>query len=107
MKAGLGNLMQQAQKMQADLKKAQAELARTEIKGQSGGGLVTVIMNGRHEVCRVSIDDSLMSDDKEMVEDLVAAAMNDAVHKLEDETSEQMSQVTSGLDLPNGLKLPF
>ncbi len=107
MKQDLGALMQQAQQMQSKLKKAQDELAKAEIQGQSGGGLVTVIMNGRHEVCRVIIDDSLMEDDKEMIEDLVAAAMNDAVHKLEDETSEQMSEVASGMQLPPGMKLPF
>jgi DNA-binding YbaB/EbfC family protein len=107
MKAELGNLMQQAQQMQNKLKKAQEELAKTEIQGQSGGGLVSIIMNGRHEVCRVSLDDSLMEDDKEMIEDLVAAAMNDAVHKLEDQTSEHMSQVASGMQLPEGLKFPF
>ncbi|MEL6722088.1 MAG: YbaB/EbfC family nucleoid-associated protein [Pseudomonadota bacterium] len=106
MKAGLGNIMQQAQKMQAELKKVQAELAEAEIEGQAGGGMVSIVMNGRHEVCQVHIDDALLTD-KEMLEDLVAAAMNDAVHKLEDETSEQMSQVTSGLELPAGMKFPF
>ncbi len=98
--------MQQAQKMQAELKKVQAELAEAEIEGQAGGGMVSIVMNGRHEVCQVHIDDALLTD-KEMLEDLVAAAMNDAVHKLEDETSEQMSQVTSGLELPAGMKFPF
>ncbi|MEL6711072.1 MAG: YbaB/EbfC family nucleoid-associated protein, partial [Pseudomonadota bacterium] len=73
---------------------------------QAGGGMVSIVMNGRHEVCQVHIDDALLTD-KEMLEDLVAAAMNDAVHKLEDETSEQMSQVTSGLELPAGMKFPF
>ena len=107
MKQDLGALMQQAQQMQNKLKKVQNELAKSEIHGQSGGGLVSVVMNGRHEICRVSIDDSLMGDDKEMIEDLVAAAMNDAVHKLEDETSQQMSEVTSGMQLPSGLKMPF
>ena len=107
MKQDLGALMQQAQQMQSKLKKVQNELAKSEILGESGGGLVKVLMNGRHEICRVAIDDSLMSDDKEMIEDLVAAAMNDAVHKLEDETSEQMSEVTSGMQLPPGLKMPF
>ena len=106
MKAGLGNIMQQAQKMQAELKKVQAELAEAEIEGQAGGGMVSIVMNGRHEVCQVHIDDALLTD-KEMLEDLVAAAMNAAVHKLEDETSEQMSQVTSGLELPAGMKFPF
>ena len=107
MKGGLGNLMKQAQKMQADLQKAQEELAKAEIQGQSGGGLVKVTINGRHEVRRVEIDESLMGDDKEMLEDLVAAAMNDAVHKLEAHTKEQMSSATAGLNLPPGMKLPF
>jgi nucleoid-associated protein EbfC len=107
MKGGLGNLMKQAQKMQADLQKAQEELAKAEVQGQSGGGMVTITMTGRHEVRRVEIDASLMGDDKEMLEDLVAAAMNDAVHKLEAYTKEQMSGVTSGINLPPGMKLPF
>jgi len=99
--------MKQAQKMQADLQKAQEELAKAEVQGQSGGGMVTITMNGRHEVRRVEIDDSLMGDDKEMLEDLVAAAMNDAVHKLEETTKEQMSAATAGINLPPGMKLPF
>lgn len=107
MKGGLGNLMKQAQKMQADLQKAQEELAKAEVNGQSGGGLVKVTINGKHEVRRVEIDESLMGDDKEMLEDLVAAAMNDAVHKLEEHTKEQMSGVTAGINLPPGMKLPF
>lgn len=107
MKGGIGNLMKQAQKMQADLQKAQEELARAEIGGESGGGLVKVVMNGRHEVRRVEIDPSLMGDDKEMLEDLVAAACNDAVHKIEERTKTQMSGVTAGLNLPPGMKLPF
>ena len=107
MKGGLGNLMKQAQKMQEDLQKAQQELAKAEVNGQSGGGLVKVTINGRHEVRRVEIDESLVGDDKEMLEDLVAAAMNDAVHKLEEHTKEQMSGVTSGINLPPGMKLPF
>ena len=107
MKGGLGNLMKQAQKMQEDLQKAQQELAKAEVNGQSGGGLVKVTLNGRHEVRRVEIDASLMGDDKEMLEDLVAAAMNDAVHRLEEHTKEQMSGVTSGINLPPGMKLPF
>lgn len=107
MKGGLGNLMKQAQKMQADLQKAQEEMAKAEILGQSGGGLVKVTINGRHEVRRVEIDESLMGDDKEMLEDLVAAAMNDAVHKVEAQTKEQMSSATAGLNLPPGMKLPF
>lgn len=107
MKGGLGNLMKQAQKMQEDLQKAQEEVAKMEMQGQAGGGMVKVTMNGRHEVRRVEIDDSLMGDDKEMLEDLVAAACNDAVHKLEDYSKEQMSGVTAGINLPPGMKLPF
>lgn len=107
MKGGLGNLMKQAQKMQEDLQKAQQELAQTEIQGQAGGGLVKAVINGRHEVRRIQIDASLMDDDKEMLEDLVAAAINDAVHRLEDHSKEQMSNVTAGINLPPGMKLPF
>ena len=107
MKGGLGNLMKQAQKMQEDLQKAQEELAKAEVEGQAGGGLVKVVINGRHEVRRIHIDPSLMDDDKEMLEDLVAAAINDAVHRLEDHSKEQMSHVTAGIDLPPGMKLPF
>ncbi|WP_456445030.1 YbaB/EbfC family nucleoid-associated protein [Thiolapillus sp.] len=107
MKGGLGNLMKQAQKIQADMQKAQEELARAEVTGESGGGLVKVTMNGKHEVRRVEIDDSLVGDDKEMLEDLVAAACNDAVHRIEEATREQMSGLTSGLNLPPGMKLPF
>ena len=107
MKGGIGNLMKQAQKMQADMQKAQEELARAEVTGESGGGLVKVTMNGRHEVRRVEIDDSLMGDDKEMLEDLVAAACNDAAHKIEAKTKDHMSGLTAGLNLPPGMKLPF
>ena len=107
MKGGIGNLMKQAQQMQANLQKVQEELASMEVTGQAGGGMVSVLMNGRHEVRRVTIDDSLMGDDKEMLEDLVAAAVNDAVHKLESTTQERMAEVTSGLGLPPGFKLPF
>jgi DNA-binding YbaB/EbfC family protein len=103
----MGNLMKQAQKMQEDLQKAQEELARAEIVGESGGGLVKVTMNGRHEVRRVEIDDSLLGDDKEMLEDLIAAACNDAVHRIEEKSKEQMSGLTAGLNLPPGMKLPF
>jgi len=107
MKGGLGNLMKQAQEMQANMQKAQEELARLEITGQSGGGLVTVIMTGKHEVRRVSIDESLLGDDKDMLEDLVAAAINDAVHKVESTTQERLAGLTGGLNLPAGMKLPF
>lgn len=93
--------------MQADMQKAQEEIANMEVEGQSGGGMVKVLMNGRHEVRRVSLDDSLMGDDKEMIEDLVAAAVNDAVRRIEQESSERMSGVTAGMNLPGGLKFPF
>ena len=107
MKGGLGNLMKQAQKMQADMQKAQEELANMEVTGQSGAGLVSVVMTGRHDLKRVSIDDSLMEDDKEMLEDLIAAAVNDAVRQLEEKSQERMSGMAEGLNLPPGMKLPF
>jgi len=107
MKGGLGNLMKQAQEMQANLQKAQAELANMEITGESGGGMVQVTMTGRHDVRRVSIDDTLIGEDKEMLEDLIAAAINDAVHRIEAASQEHMSKFTSGLNLPPGVKLPF
>ena len=107
MKGGLGNLMKQAQKMQEDMQKAQEELANMEVTGQSGGGMVQVVMTGRHDVKRVSIDDSLMGDDKEMLEDLFAAAVNDAVRQVEKNSQEKMSGMTAGMNLPAGMKLPF
>jgi hypothetical protein len=107
MKGGLGNLMKQAQQMQADMQKAQQELASMEVTGQSGGGLVKITMTGKHEVRRVVVDDSLLADDKDMLEDLVAAAINDAVHKVEATTQERMAGLTSGINLPPGMKLPF
>ena len=107
MKGGLGNIMKQAQQMQANMQKLQEELARSEITGQSGGGMVSVIMNGRHEVRRVTIDPSLLGDDKDMLEDLIAAAINDAVHKVESTSQERMSALTAGMNLPAGFKLPF
>lgn len=107
MKGGMGNLMKQAQKMQEQMQKAQAELANMEVEGQSGGGLVKVQMTGRHEVRRVSIDESLMDDDKEMLEDLLAAAVNDAVQRVESTTQERMSGLTAGMNLPAGMKMPF
>jgi DNA-binding YbaB/EbfC family protein len=107
MKGGLGNLMKQAQQMQENLQKAQQELADLEVTGESGGGLVKVVMTGRHEVRRVTLDDSLLADDKDMLEDLVAAAINDAVHKVESTTQERMSGLAAGLNLPPGMKLPF
>ncbi len=107
MKGGLGNLMKQAQKMQAEMQKAQEELASMEVTGKSGGGMVQVVMTGRHDVKRVSIDDSLMEEDKEMLEDLLAAAVNDAVRQVEKTSQEKMSGMTAGLNLPGGMKLPF
>ncbi len=106
MKGGIGNLMKQAQKMQADMQKAQEEMANIEVTGQSGGGLVSVIMTCRHDVKRVMIDDSVM-DDKEMLEDLVAAALNDAVRQVEKTVEQKMSGLTAGMGLPGGFKLPF
>ncbi|MDH5693974.1 MAG: YbaB/EbfC family nucleoid-associated protein [Gammaproteobacteria bacterium] len=111
MKGGLGNLMKQAQQMQANLQKAQEELANLEVVGQAGGGMVEVTITGRHDVKRVNIDSSLMEDDKEMLEDLIAAAVNDANRKLEQTTKEKMASVTGGLDIPGGFpggfKMPF
>ncbi len=107
MKGGLGNIMKQAQKMQEEMQKAQAELANVEVTGESGGGMVQVIMRGSHEVNRVNIDPSLMEDDKEMLEDLIAAAINDAVHKIVKNNQDAMSNMTAGLNLPPGFKLPF
>lgn len=104
---GIGGLMKQAQQMKEHMEKAQAELAAMEITGEAGAGLVSVIMTGRHEVRRVQIDDSLLGDDKDMLEDLVAAAVNDAVHKLERATQEKMSGLTEGMGLPGNFKLPF
>ena len=106
MKGGIGNLMKQAQKMQADMQKAQEEMANIEVTGQAGGGLVSVIMTCRHDVKRITIDDSVM-DDKEMLEDLVAAAVNDAVRQVEKTVEQKMSGLTSGMGLPGGFKLPF
>ena len=111
MKGGLGNLMKQAQKMQENLQKAQAEIAAMEIPGESGGGLVRVVITGRYEVRQVQIDDSLVGDDKDMLEDVVAAAFNDAAHKVERTVQEKMGGLTAGMGLPPGmmgdLKLPF
>jgi len=107
MKAALGQLMQQAQRMQDDLKREQEEIARIEVTGQSGGGMVTVTMNGRHEVRRVAIDRKILADDPDMAEDLVAAAFNDAVNKVAALSQERMGQVAGGMNLPPGFKLPF
>ncbi len=106
MKGGLGNIMKQAQAMQENMQKMQEEVAKMEVEGQAGGGMVKVVMTGRHDIKRVSIDDSVM-DDKEMLEDLVAAAVNDAVRQVEKTSQEKMSGLTAGLNLPPGVKLPF
>lgn len=103
----IGNLMKQAQKMQDELKKTQEELANLEVVGESGGGMVKVTMTGRHDVRRVEIDPSLVGDDKEMLEDLLAAAVNDAVRKVEQTSKDKMSAMAGGLNLPPGIKLPF
>jgi len=107
MKGALGNIMQQAQKMQEDMQSAKAELEQIEVTGESGGGMVTLLMTGAREVRKVSIDDTLVGDDKEMLEDLVAAAINDAVHKVAKLKKEKMADVTSGMPLPPGFKMPF
>jgi nucleoid-associated protein EbfC len=104
-------LMQQAQRMQEQMQKqmqkAQEELGTTELLGEAGAGLVKITMTGRHDVKRVEIDDSLLKEDKEMLEDLIAAAVNDAVRKVEDYSQKKMGSVTQGLNLPPGMKLPF
>ena len=107
MKQQLAGLMKQAQQMQDNMKKAQEELAQTEVEGQAGAGLVKVTMTCRHDVKRVAIDPSLMSDDRDMLEDLIAAAVNDAVRRVEVTTQEKMSGLTAGMPLPPGFKLPF
>jgi nucleoid-associated protein EbfC len=107
MKGQIAGLMKQAQQMQENLKKAQEEIAGMEVEGQAGAGMVKVVMTGRHDVKRMSIDPSLMSEDKDMLEDLIAAAVNDAVRRVEAATQEKMGGLTSGLGLPPGMKLPF
>ncbi len=107
MKNALGNMLQQAQKMQEDLKNAQDELALMQVQGESGGGLVSIIMTGKREARKVTIDDSLLGEDKDMLEDLVAAAINDAVNKVSKMKKEKMSDITAGIPLPPGFKLPF
>ncbi len=104
-KGNIAQLMQQAQKMQENVKKAQEELATLEVTGQAGGGLVEVVMTGRHEVRRISIDESV-ADDREMIEDLTAAAVNDAVNRVQQATQEKMSGLAGGLPLPPGFTLP-
>ena len=105
-KGGLGNLMKQAQDMQKNMQAAQEEIAKMEVTGESGGGMVKVVMTGKHELVKVTIDDSLM-DDKEMLEDLFAAAVNSAVRNVEDVSKEKMGGLTAGMELPEGMKMPF
>ena len=105
MKGGFGNMMKQAQKLQEGMQRAQEEIARLEVEGTAGGGMVKVTMTGRHEVRQVRIDPAVLSDDAEMIEDLVAAAVNDAVRRVEEQTKEKFSGLAGGL--PSGFKLPF
>ncbi|SIS99838.1 hypothetical protein SAMN05421760_11085 [Neptunomonas antarctica] len=107
MKGGMGDLMKQAQKMQEDLQKAQAEVANLEVNGESGAGLVKIVMNGRHDVKSVSIDDSLLEEEKDILEDLIAAAVNDAVRKVETQSQEKMAKITGGMAMPPGFNMPF
>ncbi|MFO7553173.1 MAG: YbaB/EbfC family nucleoid-associated protein [Haliea sp.] len=104
---GINDLMQQAQKMQADMQKVQEELARAEVTGEAAAGLVIVTMTGRHDVKRVRIDDSVLSEPREVLEDLLAAAVNDAVRKVEAHNKEAMAGLASGMNLPPGFKMPF
>ncbi|MGM0702218.1 MAG: YbaB/EbfC family nucleoid-associated protein [Pseudomonadota bacterium] len=107
MKGGMGNLMKQAQEMQEKVQQAQEEVARAEVTGEAGAGMIKVTMNGRHDVSKVDIDPSVMEEDKELLEDLLAAAVNDAVRKVEANTKERMEEATAGLNLPPGFKMPF
>ncbi len=107
MKGALGDMMKKAQEMQENLQKAQRELANREVTGEAGGGMVSVVMRGSHEVTRVRIDPELVGEEVEMLEDLIAAAINDAVHKVEKSNQAAMQEITAGLNLPPGFKLPF
>ena len=106
-KGGMGNIMKQAQKMQEDMQRAQEEIAKAEVTGESGAGLIKIVMNGRHDVRKVEIDAALMSEDKDMLEDLVAAAINDAVRKVEEHSRSKMDKITAGMPMPPGMKMPF
>lgn len=106
-KGGMGNIMKQAQQMQERMQKAQEELSSIEVTGESGAGLVKVTLTCNHNARRIEIDPSLMEDDKEMIEDLVAAAINDAVRRVQETTKEKMSSVTGGMAMPPGFKMPF
>lgn len=103
----MGELMKKAQKMQEDMQKAQEEVAKAEVTGESGAGLVKIVMNGRHDVRRVEIDPSLMTEEKDILEDLLAAAVNDAVRRVEAHQKEKMSGMMSGMGMPPGFKMPF
>jgi nucleoid-associated protein EbfC len=107
MKGGIGNLMRQAQQMQENMQKAQAELASLEVTGESGAGMVKIVLNGRHEAKKVTIEPKLLGEDREMLEDLVAAAVTDAARKIEERTKEKYAGLMSGMNLPPGMKLPF
>jgi len=107
MKAGLGDLMKQAQQLQEQMQKAQEQLAAAEVTGEAGAGLVKVIMTGRHDVKRVAIDPSLLQEDKEILEDLLAAAVNDAVRRVEEKNRDLLSGMTQGMNIPGGFKMPF
>jgi DNA-binding YbaB/EbfC family protein len=106
-KGGMGNMMKQAQEMQEKMQQVQEDIAQTEVAGEAGAGMIKVTMNGRHDVSKVEIDPTLMEEDKEMLEDLLAAAVNDAVRKVEATSKAKMEEVTSGLNLPPGFKMPF
>ena len=107
MKGALGNLMRQAQQMQEKMQAAQAEIANLEVTGEAGGGMVKVTLNGKHEGRKVDIDPELLKDDKELLEDLIAAAITDAAQKLERTQKEKMAEITGGLNLPPGMNMPF
>ncbi len=106
-KGGMGDLMKQAQQMQEKLQRAQEEIANAEVTGESGAGMVRIQMNGRHDVKHVDIDASLMQEDKDILEDLIAAAINDAVRKVETTSQEKMAGLTGGMGMPPGFKMPF
>lgn len=106
-KGGMGNIMKQAQKMQEQMQKAQEDIAKKEVVGEAGAGMVKVTMLGNHNVRRVELDESLMEDDKDMIEDLLAAAVNDAVRRVEQANKDMMADVTGGMQLPPGMKMPF
>lgn len=106
-KGGMGNLMKQAQDMQEKMQRVQEEAAKSEVQGEAGAGMVKITMNGRHDVSNVTIDPSVLEEDKELLEDLLAAAVNDAVRKVEASSKAMMEEATAGLNLPPGFKMPF